>query len=95
MHNDDINNGIDNGDWEVIKSPTSFKIKSKLDNYYCKSRYFISIMHHIYKNGVNTVKLVNQLFWINYSMYPYLPPKLSFTISIVIVCIFLMNIKYK
>lgn len=90
--NDDSN---ENSDWEIIKSPTSFRIKSAVSNYYCKSRYLINIVHHMYNTGVNTIKLINQLFWINYSMYPYLSPKLSLLISITIVCIFLMNIKYK
>lgn len=93
MNNHTDNDVIDNNEWEIIRSPTSFKIMSKVNNYYCKSRYLISIIHHMYNNGINAMKLINQLFWINYSMHPYLPPKLSLLISVVIVCIFLMSIK--
>lgn len=82
-------------EWEIISSPASFKFKSAVNNYYCKSRYIIKLLQHIYNNGVNSIKLINQLVWINYSMYPYLPPKLSLTISIVLVSIFIMNIKIK
>jgi hypothetical protein len=82
-------------EWEIVSSPPIFKLKSKLSNYYCKSRYIIKVLQHIYNNGMNSIKMINQLVWINYSLYPYLPPKLSFTISIVVVCIFIMNMKVK
>lgn len=79
-------------EWEIVSSPPSFKFKSTFSNYYCQSRYIIKVLKNIYNNAMSSIKLINQLIWINYSMYPYLPPKLSFTISIVIVCIFIMNI---
>ena len=88
-------NDVDPNDWEVIETPPSFKMKSKLSHFYCKSRYIVSLLQAMYNNGISTVKLVNQLVWINYSMYPYLPPKMSLLVSVVIVCIFFMNIKTK
>lgn len=80
-------------EWEIISSPASFKFKSTVNNYYCKSRHMIKIVKTIYNNGINSIKLINQLVWIYYSMYPYLPPKISLSISIVLICIFLMNMK--
>lgn len=82
-------------EWEIISSSPSFKLKSTLSNYYCTSRYIFKVLKNIYNNGLNSLKLINQLVWIHYTMYPYLPPKLSFTISIVIVCIFIMNTRMK
>jgi hypothetical protein len=88
-------NETDTNDWEMIETTPSLKVKSKLSNYYCKSRYLVNILHMMYNNGVNTIKLINQLVWINYSMYPYLPPKLSLIVSVLVVCIFLMNMKHR
>lgn len=87
-------NETDTNDWEIIETSPSLKVKSKFSSYYCKSRYLVSILHLMYKNGVSTVKLVNQLVWVNYSMYPYLSPKLSLIVSVIVVCIFLMNMRY-
>lgn len=80
-------------EWEIVSSPPCFK--STISNYYCKSRYTIKLLHRFYNNGMNSIKVINQLLWINYSMYPYLPPKLSLTISIIIVCVFILNMKVK
>jgi hypothetical protein len=88
-------NENETNDWEIIETTPSLKVKSKLSNYYCKSRYFVSILHLMYNNGVSAIKLVNQLVWVNYSMYPYLPPKLSLIVSVVVVCIFLMKMEFR
>ena len=82
-------------DWEIISVSPSFEIKSRLDSYYCKSRYIIKVLQHIYNNGMKSIKLINQLVWINYSMYPYLPPKISLIVSIIIVCIYIKNMNMK
>jgi hypothetical protein len=78
-------------EWEIIKSQPSLRVQSKVNEFYCNTRYIIALVSKVYSNGVRGIKLVNQLVWLNYSMYPYFPPKLSFTISILLVCVFLMN----
>lgn len=83
----------DDEDWEILKAPKSFRIKSKLYNYYCKSRYIFKFLHMIYKNGAKGARFINQVIWINYSLYPYLPPKISLLLSIVMVSIFMMSFR--
>lgn len=78
-------------DWQVIDNKPSFKLKSHWNNLYCNTRRFAKITFRIYQKGAKGIKLLNHLIWLNYSMYPYLPPKLAFSMSIVLVCVFLVT----
>lgn len=78
-------------EWQMIQNKRSFKVKSYFSNMYCSTMRLLRISHKFYTKGTKGVKLVNQLIWLNYSMYPYLPPKFALCMSLVLLCIFMTS----
>lgn len=78
-------------DWQVIDNKPIFKFKSHWNNLYCTTRRLVKTTYVMYNKGAKGIKLFNHLVWLNYSMYPYLPPKVAFSMSIVLVCVFLVS----
>lgn len=78
-------------EWQVIHNKRSLKIKSYLSLMYCKMMRYSKMSYNVYTKGTKSIKLINQIVWLNYTMYPYLPPKLALSMSIVLICVFLMN----
>lgn len=85
-----MSNSVDD-DWQVINNKRSLKVKSYLSLMYCKLMRYTKMSCRIYTRGTQGIKLINNLVWLNYSMYPYLPPKLALSMSIVLICVFLMR----
>lgn len=78
-------------EWQMIHNKRSLKVKSYLNSVYCNMMRYTTVGSKIYTKGTNSIKLINQLVWLNYSMYPYLPPKLALCMSIVLICVFLVK----
>jgi hypothetical protein len=81
----------DDEEWQVIHNKKSLKVKSYLSSVYCMMMRYTKVGCKIYTKGTKSIKLINQLVWLNYSMYPYLPPKLALSMSIVLICVFLVK----
>lgn len=83
--------------WEVVD-----KIPENIDNtkfqyfYYVKytilqGRYVYKKCKRAYDFSYGGIKLFNRLFWMNYTVSPFCPPKVAVPLSIVLVCIFIVN----
>lgn len=83
--------GIIDTEWHIVHNKRSFKVKSYFSNVYCKTMRLVRMSRKVYLKGAKGVKLINHLVWLNYSMYPYLPPKLALCMSLVLVCIFMVS----
>lgn len=82
-----------NGDdeWQVIENKRVFKFRSHWSSVYCNARRIASLSYKLYNKGAKGLKLFNQLIWLNYSLYPYLPPKVGLSLSLAMVCVFLVS----
>ncbi len=91
MSESNVGDGDSENDWLVIENKRSFKLKSHWSSVYCNTRRIASLSYKLYKKGAKGLKLFNQLIWLNYSMYPYLPPKVGLSLSLALVCVFLVS----
>ena len=86
--------------WEVIDKIQDNTSKNNDDKfqyfYYVKKkisqgRYLYKRCKRAYNFGYGGIKLFNRLFWMNYTVSPFCPPKVAVPLSILLVCIFIIN----
>lgn len=86
--------------WEVVDKNQDIKIEninSKFQYFYyvkktiSQGRFAYKKCKRVYDFGFGGIKLVNRLFWMNYTVSPFCPPKVAVPLSILLVCIFIIN----
>lgn len=58
---------------------------------FSQGRYVYKKCKRAYDFSFSGIKLFNRLFWMNYTVSPFCPPKVAIPLSIVLVCIFIVN----